>query len=270
MLSNSIFVFGRYFLKASYFRSLIFKVIVKSLPIPYTEFINYIGKQNAEPDDNGRNLKISCIVTCNDLSRLDFLVEALNSIRNQNYADIQILIVDGFGGLDRILLEREEYFDSRFVFREFASTRPSEARNAFLHELDGDVILFLDDDNLFLPGYFFELAQWHILNPSVDVGIFRYVLFKGNLLVDVPISRRLTGKILARRNVSDTSAISFKAKSVTKDLWPIMEHNEDWELLKKCLSSGYKIEINNSYGMLYRVHLTNRSAPMSRKKSSKG
>jgi glycosyltransferase involved in cell wall biosynthesis len=270
MLVNSISLFGRYFLRASYFRSLIFKVIVKSLPIPYTEFINYIGKQSGGPGDYGRNLKISCIVTCNDASRLDFLVEALNSIKNQNYADMQILIVDGFGGLNRRLLERGEYFDSRFAFREFASTRPSEARNAFLHELDGDVILFLDDDNLFLPGYFLELAQWHILNPSVDVGIFRYVLFKENLLVDVPISRKLTEKILARRNVSDTSAISFKAKSVTRDLWPISEHNEDWELLKKCLSSGYKIEINNSFCMLYRVHLTNRSAPMSRKKSSKG
>lgn len=269
MFFNRGYRLGGFFLRAPYFRSLLFKLIVKSLKIPYTELIAYFGKQNGALGDFGHNLKISCIVTCNDVNRIDFLVEALNSIKNQNYTEIQILVVDGIGGLNCKLWERGDFFDSRFIFREFASTNPSEARNAFLHELDGDVIIFLDDDNIFLPGYFLELSQWHILNPTVDIGIFRYILFKDDFLVDIPISRKLTEKILARRNPSDTSAISFKAKSVTRDLWPVSEHSEDWELLKKYLELGYKIEINNRFCMLYRVHLSNRSAPMSRKKSSK-
>lgn len=270
MSLDSSYLIGSYFLRAPYFRSLVFKLIVKLLNISYTDFVKYIGRQIGESVGNGCDLKISCIVTCNDVNRLDFLVEALNSIKSQDYAAMQILIVHGFGGLERKLSERGEYFDSRFVFRQFASTSPSQARNAFLHELEGDVVLFLDDDNIFLPGYFSELAQWHILHPSVDVGIFRYVLFKENLLVDVPISRRLTEKVLVRRNISDTSAISFKAKSVTTDFWPISKHHEDWELLKKCFNSGYKIEINNRFCMLYRVHLSNRSTPMSKKRSAKG
>lgn len=261
---------GRYFLKASFLRSVLLKGILRFLPITYLDFMEFIGFQSPKPVAYERNLKISCVVTCNDVSRLDFLNEALTSIRDQNYQEIQVLIVDGFGGLHSRLLERGVTFDSRFIFREFASSRPSQARNAFLHELDGEIIIFLDDDNLFLPGYFFKLSHWHLLNPSIDVGVFRYVLFRENLLVDLPISRRLTLKNLARRNISDTSAISFKARAVAQDLWPTVEHAEDWELLKKCINLGYEIKANNSFCMLYRVHLTNRSAPMMKKKSPEG
>lgn len=258
-------LFGNFFSKPTYLRSLLLKALVKSLPIPYVEFADYIGQQNSDSLDNERNLRISCIVTCNDLIRIDFLVEALNSIRNQEYSNIQVIIVDGFGGLHDSLLKRGEFFDSRFVFREFTSATPSEARNAFLHELHGDIIVFLDDDNLFLPGYFHKLNQWYLQNPLIDVGIFRYVLFKEKFLIDVPISRKLTKKLLVRRNISDTSAMSFNAKSVVGNLWPKSEHGEDWALLKKYFLDGYNIQINNSFCMLYRVHPTNRSTPMSKR-----
>jgi glycosyltransferase involved in cell wall biosynthesis len=269
MLLNRLPFFKAFFLKATFLRTLILKVIIKVSQISYSEFINFVSKHGMGPIENRSCVKISCVVTCNDLARIDFLKEALNSIRNQSHENIQVLIVDGIGGLQKKFARSAEKLDHRFIFREFASTSPAQARNAFLKELDGDVIIFLDDDNLFLPGYFARLADWHFLNPSIEVGVFRYVLFRDQVLVDLPISRRVSMKSLSRRNVSDTSALSFKASVVFGDFWPNVDSHEDWELLKKCISVGFRIRENNSFCMLYRVHDSNRSSPMKRQQSSK-
>jgi glycosyltransferase involved in cell wall biosynthesis len=263
---NKIPFLRNIFFKATFIRTLVLKCIVRLVPITYTNFIEVYRENMKRELHSSSNMRISCVVTFNNIERLEYLREALGSIYSQNYEKIQVIIVDGTGISRDKLLEIGEEFDERFFFKKFVSKYPSQARNAFLEELKGDIIVFLDDDNVFLPGYFFNLANWHLHNEHIDVGIFRFLLFRKKELVDLPISRRFTNKNLSRRNLSDTSAISFKARVVQKNLWPNVEKHEDWVLLKNCLTSGHRIKVENSFCMLYRIHENNRSSPKTNNK----
>lgn len=262
MMLNRIPFLKSIFFRATFLRSIVLKCIVRFVPISYSNFVEIYREDIKQNSHAFKDFRISCVVTFNNLERLDYLIEALTSIHSQNYDKIQVIVVDGTGKLRKRLLEKGEVFDARFIFKNFVSKTPAQARNAFLGELTGDIIVFLDDDNVFLPGYFFNLAYWHLINESVDVGIFRFILFRKKELFDLPISRRFTQKNLAVRNLSDTSAISFKARVIHSNLWPNVEEHEDWELLKRSLIFGHKIKVNNSFCMLYRVHETNRSTPV--------
>ncbi|MEO5742185.1 MAG: glycosyltransferase family A protein, partial [Vicinamibacterales bacterium] len=84
-------------------------------------------------------------------NRRALLSEAIATLMAQTYPDWELIVVDD-GSTDdtRRFLEAQRDPRMRFIIRESAEG-PSAARNAGLAEARGDLIMFLDDDDLLRP-----------------------------------------------------------------------------------------------------------------------
>jgi len=97
-----------------------------------------------------------------------FVYEAIDSILNQGYPFLEILFIDD-GSKDGTAVAVEALGISNIrVFRKM-NGGPGSARNLGLEKATGDIIAFLDADDLWLPGKV-EL-QLQLLRENLDAGI---------------------------------------------------------------------------------------------------
>jgi glycosyltransferase involved in cell wall biosynthesis len=100
-----------------------------------------------------------------------FLRECVDSVAEQNYENIEVVIVDDAStdaGAEATLAELEKR-DGVKVLRLNENGGPSRARNAGLERCDGRYILPLDSDNLLLPGAIKALVQ-QLNSAGEDIG----------------------------------------------------------------------------------------------------
>jgi len=90
---------------------------------------------------------VSVVIPCYNHGR--YLPEAVASVRRQSWPDVELIVVDD-GSTD----------DSRTVAAGFAEVKLirqsneglSAARNRGLHASSGEIVIFLDADDILLPG----------------------------------------------------------------------------------------------------------------------
>jgi glycosyltransferase involved in cell wall biosynthesis len=95
--------------------------------------------------------KISVIIPT--ANRPDSLPHALESLRAQNAKDVQVIVIND-GGAD--VREAVAPFRDDLAVEVLGYSRnlgPSAARNTGLDAADGDFVMFLDDDDVVLPGH---------------------------------------------------------------------------------------------------------------------
>ncbi len=97
---------------------------------------------------NKVNPLVSCIIPTKD--RPDFVLEAVKSVRNQTYKNIEIIVIDdSTNNFTHEVLSRTA-LGIRYIKNEKNRGAPY-SRNIGLCEAKGDVISFLDDDDVWLP-----------------------------------------------------------------------------------------------------------------------
>jgi|GEM_PF-6606941 glycosyltransferase involved in cell wall biosynthesis len=105
---------------------------------------------------------VSVIVPTKD--RHDTLVEALDSIAAQSIPHFEAIIVNDGGASPRATIAKNYPDDARFRLIDCpTSSGPAAARNRGLAACQGDIITYLDDDDLFLPGHFAAICA--VLGP---------------------------------------------------------------------------------------------------------
>ena len=94
--------------------------------------------------------RVTVIVPIYNVER--YIGECIRSLRNQDFADFEVICVDS-GCVDRSMevARTEADDDSRFVFIETGDCGQSVARNAALEIARGDYVLNLDSDDYYLP-----------------------------------------------------------------------------------------------------------------------
>lgn len=103
-----------------------------------------------------------------------YLVEALDSVINQTYRDLEIIVVDdgstdGSGGIC------DEYaaMDPRVKVMHQENKGLAAARNVGLDMMQGEAVCFLDSDDAFLPG-FVERMLAAIEKSGADISVCRH------------------------------------------------------------------------------------------------
>lgn len=96
--------------------------------------------------------KVSVIIPTYNCAR--YLPEAINSVLNQTYQDLEIIVVDD-GSTDNTRTITGEYIDKfsekiRYFYQE--NKGPGAARNIGIQQAKGEYICFLDADDLILSG----------------------------------------------------------------------------------------------------------------------
>lgn len=90
---------------------------------------------------------VSVIIPFRD--RIDWTVEAVQSVLQQTFQDFEIVLVDdGSEGDCRDLLEKQ---DGRIKYVRQPNRGPAAARNAGIRHAGGEFVAFLDSDDLFEP-----------------------------------------------------------------------------------------------------------------------
>jgi glycosyltransferase involved in cell wall biosynthesis len=96
-----------------------------------------------------------------------FVTAALDSVLQQNYANLDIIVVDD-GSTDHSLTVLQPYA-ARITLITQPNQGPAAARNNGIAAAKGQLIAFLDSDDLWLPGKVAAQVNYLLLHPDIAV-----------------------------------------------------------------------------------------------------
>ena len=124
---------------------------------------------------------ISVIVPVYNVER--YLEECLNSIQQQSYTDIEVILVnDGSTDHSKTICERYCEEDSRFYFLNQTNQGQSVARNVGVAASKGEFIAFVDSDDIIQKNYLEKLIQY--MTEEVDIVESNFTVSKKDFLVE--------------------------------------------------------------------------------------
>lgn len=183
-------------------------------------------------------------------NRADFLPSALQTVRDQNITDLEVVLVDD--GSDDGLESAARQHALRYIRQVHAGQ--SAARNRGVREAAGEFITFLDIDDLWMPGQLTHLldALRSHAGAGIAQGLMRQVMeaSDGSQYQSAPYRMPYLGSCLFRRWVFDNCGLFDETMAV----------GEDYDFLFRCWENDVeKVHVDN-VSLLYRRHPGNISA----------
>jgi glycosyltransferase involved in cell wall biosynthesis len=180
-----------------------------------------------------------------------FLSQAIESVRGQNYAPLEIIVVDDGstdGTADRI---KNLGDDIHYIYQE--NRGPAAARNTGLKLARGEFIAFLDVDDLWPEGKLGSQVERLLQDPSLEIvtGRIQYIFLDGtddslvrNLDGNNTVSSVNLGSALFRRSV-------FEKVGVFNET---LQRGEDGDWFLRALEQDVSILILDEVTLYYRQH----------------
>ncbi len=189
------------------------------------------------------------ITTCN---RPAFLKEALNGISKQTLKPKEVIIINDCSDTSYApVLDAIEKANARHIILEERSGA-NRARNVGIQESFGEVVAFLDDDDIWLPNYLSEISSQYRDGADAVVTGFRQL---GNeSIVVVNQDSEVTKLSLLRGNTyCGMSGFSCKKEIIEELLFDEqLPNGQDWDMFVRLLLGNYNFR-NISKGLfLYR------------------
>lgn len=123
---------------------------------------------NAKGDTKIMNKKVSVIIPT--YKRSEFIQRAIDSVLNQNYPNIEVIVVDDNGIDSKYRIETEKKMEKYSKYNNVIYIRNSKniggalARNQGIKKASGDYITFLDDDDIYLEDKISSQVKYMIEN----------------------------------------------------------------------------------------------------------
>lgn len=160
-------------------------------------------------------LTVSAVIPTYNGTR--YLVEAVQSALAQTYGLLEIIVVDDGSGddIEKLLLP----FPDKVVYMRQENAGPAAARNKGVSLARGDVIAFLDDDDLWRPGKTAAQIRYLEENPECAL-VYSYpelIDEKGALIPNQPPARFPSGSVyldFVKRNRISTPSATLVRKQV--------------------------------------------------------
>jgi len=208
-----------------------------------------------------KNAKISIIVVIYQVEA--YLEKCLESLRNQTYEDIEILLsVSDSDSTCMEICQKYKALDSRFLIVERQKKDVAEARNCGLKAVSGEYFAFVDGDDWVAPTYIEDLYD-SIRESNADLSICAFhrvysenpISVISNLPVNMPIDvKEIYKEILLYKSfgleIWDKLYISNKVKDI-----PFLEVEaaEDRFWLNDVLSNLKTVSYTNKADYYYRI-----------------
>ncbi|MDD5438886.1 MAG: glycosyltransferase [Candidatus Omnitrophica bacterium] len=173
----------------------------------------------------------------------EFLKEALDSVFGQDFSGLEVIVVDG-GSTDSTETVASGYRkEARFSFYKKPGFGISAARNFGIRESKGELIAFLDGDDLFLPGKISCQASGFLNDRTMKICYTDMAYFNTKTGKEMKTSYyNFSGDIfyyLKRNNFIHPSAVMARRSVFEKELFDekIVTH-EDWEFFLRLAYRG--------------------------------
>lgn len=168
--------------------------------------------------------KVSVIIPT--YKRSDYLIRAINSVLNQTYENIEIIVVDDNGIGNEFQIENEKklskYVDEKKIIylKHDINKNGAAARNSGLKVASGDFITFLDDDDFFLKQRIELLVKELEDNQHFDAVYSSMVKIKNNHIYNYRVGNKngnLMEDVLSQYSFFGTgSNMFFTKKAIDK------------------------------------------------------
>lgn len=203
--------------------------------------------------------KVSVIIPTKN--RAHYVSSAIRSVLNQTFRDFEIIAVDGASS-DNTKEVIKGFTDQRINYiRQENDKGVSAARNLGIIHSRGEIIAFLDDDDLWMPGMLEKQLGFMNRRPGIgavytshfgiDEGGKRFQL----RLVDRSMRGDIFPKILERNYIGNCSGIMVRKTCFCTT--GLFDENllaaEDWDMWIR-LAKHYEFDFTDEPLYLYRVH----------------
>lgn len=197
-------------------------------------------------------------------NRPSYLRAALQSVFAQTLSALEVLVVDDGAGAESALLDSSAPLACRFLPGRGAG--PGAARNVGLRAARGDLIAFLDDDDLWLPEKLAWQVEWMARRP--DLGALGTAARRSRRDLPKLVSLRrparprpISRTALIRANRLPTSSVLARRSCLEAcggfdETLPLAQ---DWDLWLR-LSLRWPIALLPASLTIYRLHEMQRSA----------
>jgi glycosyltransferase involved in cell wall biosynthesis len=185
-----------------------------------------------------------------------FLRRTLNTIANQHYGNLQLIVMDG-GSSDGSQAIIDEFHDIVSHSESGPDGGQAAAINKGFRRADGDFVAWQNSDDLYLPGFFQAIDAAVTLNPHTDLIVANsYVVDPEDRILWAtkygPFSRRY----LAYVGWNMTSQSVFVRRGLAQRVGPLPHLNVafdyDW-FLRVAAVARHVVELKR-YGGCYRIH----------------
>lgn len=191
-------------------------------------------------------------------NRANFLHEAIESINNQNYSNLEIIIVDDGSTDNTKKIVKNLGSNLKYIYQK--NKGPAAARNTGLKVAKGEIIGFLDSDDLW-PVNKLNYQLKELLNSDMEIiiGGVKHLMLKDSknpkfVEHSVTYNRRSLGSALFK--ISAFKKVGFLDENLI--LW------EDLDWFLRAHEFGIKILWQKKITLLIRVHRENMSRDVNR------
>ncbi len=205
--------------------------------------------------------KVSVIIPAYNIS--EYVAETLESVFAQTFTDFEVILVnDGSADTPELKNALAPYFD-RIVYAEQKNAGASRARNAAICLSRGELLAFLDGDDLWLPEFLAASVEYLEKNNLEmvysDALLFGAPLFAGKTFMEKSPSNGevTTAKLITSECNIITSGTMIKKSLVEKfDLFDTdLKRMQDFDLWFRLVKNGARINYQRDVLLKYRVRL---------------
>ncbi|NJL92543.1 MAG: glycosyltransferase [Anaerolineae bacterium] len=193
-----------------------------------------------------------------------YLEETLRSVLLQSYPNLEYIVMDG-GSTDGSQAILEKYAPHLSYWESTSDRGQTHAINKGLARSTGEVLGWLNSDDLLLPGALWAIGRAYQRNP----GLMASCGFRHIIAVDSRLRLRWTRGLPTRRYLSHKNCIPQETAYWRRSVWETLgELDEDfrfamdYEYWQRMLAHGYTIRLLPHYLGAFRWHETAKSSTL--------
>lgn len=209
--------------------------------------------------------KVSIIIPAYNISA--YIAETLDSVLAQTYKNYEIILVnDGSEDSEKLESELEPYFDN-IIYAKQKNGGASKARNTAISLARGELLAFLDGDDIWFPDFLAESIDFLKKTDSEMVysnaELFGEELFTGRTFMqDAPSIREVNTLTLISGDCNVITSGTIIKKELTEKFGNFdleLPRTQDFDLWFRLAKNGVKISYQTKVLVKYRVRPNNLS-----------
>ena len=211
------------------------------------------------------DVRVSVIIPAYNLSEL--ICDTLDSVFAQTYKDFEVIVVNDGSDDTEVLEKKLDNYTSRIIYARQKNSGAAAARNLAMCLASGDLIAFLDGDDLWFPDYLEKQVKFLDKNDLdmsyCDAEFFGETYADGKTYMETsPSDGDVTtvSLIQASCNVITSGTILRRAKLIEFGLFDLdFKRAQDFDLWFRLAKNDVKIGYQREVLLKYRVSSTSLS-----------